>query len=401
MTFRNRPLARLGAAALLASGAFTALGTPAFAEGAKTDLSIDVAGTRVAAGAEGKVGFVKLGNKGDTTPTDVKILVDLSKLDQDTAEVAVLGQSCAEDPAKHVWTCSLTAEEIPAPGATVDLPLISAKKDPAKSAPYSAPVTFTVVTPEDDDKSNNSKTATVEFADKGGVDLGVLVPDVSSQLSWVDGDIKEQKPVLNPGDETTVVAALFNQGDQIAAGVGLKLTLPKGVTLSQNLEDCAISADRRSADCQDSEIQINPQDDLYGVFKVKVAADLKAPVTLSGGNVTVAALGAADPTAKRLAKSATTKLPSYLTNDRPAGVPTDIDPSDNSDGFSVLLAAVGNGGAGGGEGDDDGGLPVTGPQAGLIGGVGAAVLAAGGVLFMMARRRRVVLVVPGDEKPSA
>ncbi|MEU4712286.1 hypothetical protein AB0F73_01245 [Micromonospora purpureochromogenes] len=32
MIFRNRPLARLGAAALLASGAFTVLGTPAYAD---------------------------------------------------------------------------------------------------------------------------------------------------------------------------------------------------------------------------------------------------------------------------------------------------------------------------------------------------------------------------------
>jgi LPXTG-motif cell wall-anchored protein len=75
--------------------------------------------------------------------------------------------------------------------------------------------------------------------------------------------------------------------------------------------------------------------------------------------------------------------------------PDDIDASDNTDGYAVIVAA--EGGTGGG----DGGLPVTGPQAGLIGGIGAAVLLAGGAMFLVARRRRVVLVTPGDEKPTA
>ncbi|WP_436681461.1 hypothetical protein [Micromonospora sp. URMC 105] len=81
MIFRNRPLARLGAAALLASGAFTVLGTPAYADNPANDLSLDVAGTRVAAGTEGKAAFVKLSNKGESTPTEVTLTVDVSKLD--------------------------------------------------------------------------------------------------------------------------------------------------------------------------------------------------------------------------------------------------------------------------------------------------------------------------------
>jgi LPXTG-motif cell wall-anchored protein len=58
---------------------------------------------------------------------------------------------------------------------------------------------------------------------------------------------------------------------------------------------------------------------------------------------------------------------------------------------------VGGTGGGGGGGD----LPVTGVQAGLIGGVGLAVLAGGGALLVMSRRRKVVLVTPGDETPTA
>ncbi|TYC00841.1 cell wall anchor protein, partial [Micromonospora sp. WP24] len=55
----------------------------------------------------------------------------------------------------------------------------------------------------------------------------------------------------------------------------------------------------------------------------------------------------------------------------------------------------------GGGGGDVGGLPVTGPQARLIGGIGVSVLLAGAVLMLVARRRRVVLVAPQDEQPAA
>ena len=74
----------------------------------------------------------------------------------------------------------------------------------------------------------------------------------------------------------------------------------------------------------------------------------------------------------------------------------DIDPSDNVDGFAVLVAGP-TGGSGGGTGDDPG-LPVTGPVAGTIGGIGGAVLVAGAIMFVMSRRRRVVLVTPDDGK---
>ena len=68
-------------------------------------------------------------------------------------------------------------------------------------------------------------------------------------------------------------------------------------------------------------------------------------------------------------------------------------PADNA--AAITITALG-----GGDGGSGGGLPVTGVQAGLIGGVGLAVVAAGGVMFLVARRRRVVLVNPGDEKPT-
>jgi hypothetical protein len=67
----------------------------------------------------------------------------------------------------------------------------------------------------------------------------------------------------------------------------------------------------------------------------------------------------------------------------------------------IVITLSGGGSGGGDGGGDGGGLPVTGVQAGLIGGVGLGALLLGGVLFLLARRRRVVMVNPGDESPAA
>ncbi|MGW0432440.1 hypothetical protein ACWDV4_07820 [Micromonospora sp. NPDC003197] len=72
-------------------------------------------------------------------------------------------------------------------------------------------------------------------------------------------------------------------------------------------------------------------------------------------------------------------------------------PADNTAAITITVSGSDDGGDDGGSG---GGLPVTGVQAGLIGGIGAVVVVAGVVLFLVARRRRVVLVNPGDEKPT-
>ncbi|MEH1056036.1 cell wall anchor protein [Micromonospora sp. CPCC 206171] len=405
MIFRNRPLARLGAVALLASGAFTVLGTPAYADNPATDLSLDVAGTRVAAGTPGKIAFAKLSNTGENTPTEVVLAVDVSKLDPAKVDVIPLLEQCEEITVegRRTWACALTKEEIPTPGATLELPALAFKDTDAVTGDYSAPVTFQIQSENDTDTTNNSRTTQVEFTAESGVDLLVLAPDVRTQVFWrADGEPDVKKSTLNPGDETTVFALILNQGDMIADGVDLKMSLPRGVTFSQDLKECEYTADRRTADCRSGLTRLKPGADLYGVFPVKVAADVDAPVSLTGGAVEVSSRGALPATERSLADTPS-ELASFLTTTAPAGLATDVDPSDNSDNFAVIVAAK-TGGDGGGDGGGEGGgggLPVTGPRAGLLGGVGAAVLAAGGAMFVLARRRRVVLVTPGDEKPTA
>jgi LPXTG-motif cell wall-anchored protein len=114
------------------------------------------------------------------------------------------------------------------------------------------------------------------------------------------------------------------------------------------------------------------------------------PGALTGGLVSVEPIVAQPSIGAK--ESTKVELPANVEGLQAA----DVDATDNSDGYAVIVAA--QGGTGGGDG---GSLPVTGPQAGLIGGIGAAVLAAGGAMFLVARRRRVVLVTPGDEKPTA
>jgi hypothetical protein len=122
-------------------------------------------------------------------------------------------------------------------------------------------------------------------------------------------------------------------------------------------------------------------------------------VTLKDGSWTFLAREAVDPARARIA--ATEALPDHVFKVDLAEIThLDIDPSDNVDGFAVIVAGPA-GGAGGGTGDnggDGGGLPVTGPVAGTVAGVGSAVLVAGAVMLVMSRRRRVVLVTPADGK---
>ncbi|SCL58038.1 LPXTG-motif cell wall anchor domain-containing protein [Micromonospora citrea] len=410
MTMHHRPLARLGAVALLASGAFTAVGTPAHAAGSAADLTVTaVVGTKVAEGTRIKTAYAKVTNNGPGTPSALVVKADTSKVDH-YGEVAFLpaAEGCSgEGAAKPVlWTCVVPEEQIPGPGETLELPIVMIKRVPDVDEPYTAPVTLTVESPDDTTADNNSATVQIEISKESGVDLGVVVPDVTRQLAF-DDVLKENPPTeaLNPGDATTVLAFIENQGDRIADGLDLKIALPKGVTFDDGIQvkECEYAADLRSADCRAGLLQLAPGEGVLGAFPVEVAAGVKAPVSLTGGEVSLRARGELAATEANLARKRSS-LPSFLH--RPAGSRAaqagDVDPTDNRDDFAVVVAAAGTGGGGQDGGDEDGGpLPVTGAQTGLVVGIGGAVLVAGAAMFLSARRRRVVLVTPGDEKPTA
>ncbi|MEU2661145.1 LPXTG cell wall anchor domain-containing protein [Micromonospora sp. DT46] len=401
MIFRNRSLARIGAGALLASGALTVLGSPAHASGTETDLAIEVAGTRVAANAQGKFAYAKVTNTGKNTPSELSVRVDVSKVDFDkVAAVPAVEDGCdielvGEKPTAFI--CHATEKGLPGPGETTDLPIVLFKFE--AEGTYKAPLSFKLISKDDTNAANNTKTATLDFSDASGPDLSVVAEDVKQAVKIVDGN-----PVysgdLHAGGRSALTYFITNQGDKAAAGLKISVKLPKGVTPTEVEPGCEYAADKSTFTCTYANFGLIPQDEdtnpedklysAYGFYHVfDVAADVK-PGALKGGLVSVEPVGSAP---SRMRAAAVT-LPENVTGLRA----TDVDATDNSDAYAVIVAA--KGGAGGG-GDDDGGLPVTGAQTTLIGGIGGAVLIAGAAMFMVARRRRVVLVTPGDEKPTA
>ncbi|GLY26090.1 LPXTG cell wall anchor domain-containing protein [Micromonospora sp. NBRC 101691] len=393
MIFRNRALAaRVGTAALLASGVFTALGVPAHAAGTETDLSLDVVGTRVAAGSEGKVAFAKVTNRGENTPRDLSIDADFSGLDTSKAVPVSAIPGC--DPNVGGWNCKVPTELLPGPGETVELPVVLFKQDGFEGT-YKGSVTFAIGSTDDTDASNNTKVATIELTDESGPDLLVLAGDVKQAVEVDENGELSVVGDLHAGETGVLQYFVVNQGDRAAGGLTVTVKLPKGVTFTEAEPDCEYNAADTEAVCTYRQLPLVPidedtdeSDDVFsaGDFHhlLSVDADVKAG-SLTGGSVSVEPIVATQPL--RGSAREATKLPENVTGLQGA----DVDASDNTDGYAVVVAA--EGGSGGG----DGGLPVTGPQAGLIGGIGGAVLLAGGAMFLAARRRRVVLVTPGDE----
>ncbi|MEV6812015.1 hypothetical protein [Micromonospora sp. NPDC051296] len=399
MIFRTRRAASLATAALLASGVFTALGAPAYAAGTETDLAITAAGTRLTSGVEGKVAWAKIVNQGEGTPSKVLLKVDVSKVDDSklVLEPYTEGGCTATGDAKpELYTCDLGADEIPGPGETVEVPIALLNQAKGLTEPYSAPVTISIESPDDTDDSNNSVDVTVELTPESGVDLGVVAPDVKTRFDFETGD----EGPLRPGDTSIVLGLVFSQGDLSAKGVKWTYQLPEGVTFAFEDEVCTYSADQRTAVCEDKALVLETGSVLIHGLPVAVDEDVEAPVTLKDGWLEAEALGSL-PADARVSQQATKPASKRAeVRDVEDTEYAELDPSDNKDDFAVIVAAAdsGNGGGGGGGG---GGLPVTGVQAGLIGGVGAGVVLAGVAMFLVARRRRVVLVAPGDEKTNA
>ncbi|MCW3818326.1 cell wall anchor protein [Micromonospora sp. DR5-3] len=409
MIFRNRPLVRLGAATLLASGAITAFGAPAHAAGTETDLELKVAGTRVAANAQGKVAFVKVANLGQNAPSELAVRVDVSKVDfSKVVAVPFVEDGCEVEGTEEkptAFTCHATKAGLPGPGETTDLPLLVFKFD--VEGAYQAPLSFKLISKDDTNAENNTASATLDLSDESGPDLAVIADDVKQAATIVDGN-PVYKGDLHAGGQSALTYFIANQGDLATAGLKITVKLPKGVTPAETEQDCEYSADKSTFTCTYADFGLIPQDQdtdeddklysAYGFFHLfNVGSDVK-PGALTGGLVSVEPIGA-QPALTRAKPVA--QLPENIEGMQAS----DVDATDNSDGYAVIVAAKGGtgGGAGGGGvgGGDEGGLPVTGAKAGLIGGIGAAVLLAGGVMFLVARRRRVVLVTPGDEKPNA
>lgn len=374
MSFRNRALARVGAGAfgLLVAGAFAA---PAFAS--SVDVAVKVDGTKIAVDATEKVFFAKITNLGDAIANGLTVEVDLTGLDADVVTADLTGIEACGAPAVGKITCDFTGtlskDEI------FDFPIVL-KPAAGKSGPAGS-FKVDVSSAGDENPDNNSVTVEVTVEGKGP-DLIVVADDVAAGYDE-DGTVQP----LAPGETAELHFAIINHGTAPTGGLEVKLQLPEHVTFVDDVLPCVTSPDRGSMDCALDGFDLLPGEALgdEGFFVVKVAADAPAPISPKG-SVSAVSLG---------------QLPEGpQANAAPAHAwaaaeqaPDDVDAGDNIDEFTVFVAAA--------DGGTGGGLPVTGAEAGLIGGIGLAVVVAGGAIFLVARRRKVVLVTPADEKPTA
>ncbi|SCE65497.1 hypothetical protein GA0074695_0063 [Micromonospora viridifaciens] len=407
-----RSVARLGAALLVSAG-LVLPAAPAHAEDPVVDIAVDVVGTRLAEGTTNKLAVVKVSNHGTFTPDLIALHYVARNFDYRKVQIDPLLEDLCEvdgDTKFDTWDCGLRGEQIPGPGETVELPLLVFKTTDKLTEPYRTTLGVSVTpwnnhkTLTDANPADNYDEYEVVLTTEHGADLTVVAPDIKREIAIEDarkGDLAGAP--LNPGDKTVAVAYLENQGDRVVSQITVRMTVPKGVTFgSLRTEECGFSDDKRTFHCP-VDVHLVPHDPVAIILPVTVSAGVKAPATLPGGTVSISA----DTAGNAPAEGERSSLPEFL------GVPlnrlttlSDIDERDNSDDFAVFVTPAaggdGDGGnGGGGNGGGDGGLPVTGPQVGLLAGAGTVVLAAGAVLFLAARRRRVVLVAPGDEKPAA
>ncbi|TDC83361.1 LPXTG cell wall anchor domain-containing protein [Micromonospora sp. KC606] len=396
-------LARVGAVAMLAAGGLAGVAAPAHAaDGADLELiplSYQLAkGVKEARAKPFK--FHVVNHSGTVDAKGVRVEVETKGL-KDHKVGVVKPDGCEEDGTR--FTCLLG--DLPA-GTTEDfgIPIFSTG---GRGAAGTLQVTISAAT-ADPDGENNTVEHDITVA-KRGYDLTTWVQDVYADVE-VDGDEADEanlKPV-RPGQTAPLDWAVYNDGSRRATGLVYGIALPADVTFDKLPEGCVEQelGGLAQAYCEDSGVVLRPGEFYTAEVRVKVAAGATEKV-LRPGFVFAAGLDGAEGEPEetpQVASSAQRKA--FVETDdgdntaqfdvfvdlspapSPSGEPT---PTTTPSAQPTASPPPGDGGGGGG-------LPVTGVQAGLIGGIGGAVLLVGGALLVLSRRRKVVLVTPGDEK---
>ncbi|MGA4686179.1 cell wall anchor protein [Micromonospora sp. AB353] len=415
MTFRYRStLARAGVVALLSTAGLGAAAGPAQAAD-KADLQLIPLSYQLAKGvteAKAKPFKFQVNNTlGTVDAKGVRVTVETKGLK--TGKVGVLVPAGC-DIRGTTFSCLLG--DLPA-GTTEDfgLPLFSTG---GKGAAGTLTVSISAANGTGVlDSVDHDVTVT-----EPGYDLTTWVQDVYAGVT-VDGDDADEaglRPV-RPGETVPLDWAVFNDGSKRATGIKYGIALPAGVTFAKLPDGCVEQnlGGVLNAYCEDLGAVLKPGQYYTADVRVTVGPDVTEKL-LRPGILWAEGLDAAAGTPEeepRVASSAQRRAfaetddgdnsavfdvfvdqspstPSPTPTAQPTSTPT-AQPTPTGGATAVPTPTAG-GGTGGGTGD--GGLPVTGMQVGLIGGIGAAVLAAGAALMMLARRRKVVLVAPGEER---
>ncbi|WP_229398755.1 cell wall anchor protein [Micromonospora okii] len=407
-SFHRSTLARAGAAALLAAGGLAAVATPAQASG-QADLALVPLSTNLAKGVEAARAkpfkFTVDNTRSSVTARDVRVTVETKSLSRRVGFVVPDG--C--DVSGTAFTCLLGDL---AGGTSEDfgVPLFSTGGR-GKGGSLTVTIASATTDPNADD---NTETIDITVA-KAGYDLTSWVQDGYANVV-VDG-AQSGEPDLRPiprGGTAPLDWAVYNDGSRKATGLFYVITLPAQVSFAKLPENCVEREGDGPAQafCEDNGAVVRPGEYYTDDVRVKVADDATEPV-LRVGELFAYGLDAARGTpdeepkvassAQRRTFTETDEVDNQAVFDvfvdlaaqptpGPTATPTPTaGPSAGPSGQPTATPSPGGVG---------GGLPVTGVQAGLIGGVGGAVLLVGGVLLMLSRRRRVVLVTPADEKPK-
>ncbi|WFE37938.1 PT domain-containing protein [Micromonospora sp. WMMD998] len=414
MTFRyHSTLARAGVVALLSTAGLGAVTGPAHAAG-EADLSLIPLSYQLAKGvdeAKAKPFKFQVNNTiGTVDAKGVRVTVETKGLKTEKVGVLVPDGCTVTGTAFSCLLGDLAA------GTTEDfgLPLFSTGGRGAAGT-----LTVSISAANGDgilDSVDHDITVTAP-----GYDLTTWVQDVYADVD-VDGDEAGEADLrpVRPGETAPLDWAVFNDGSKKATGVGYGITLPAGVTFAELPEGCEEQdlGGVAHAYCADRGAVLKPGQFYTAGVRVKVGADVTEKL-LRPGIIFASGLDSAagEPEeAPRVASSAQRRAfsevddgdntaqfdvfvdPSAEPSPSPTVTPTAEPTAEPTPSGSVTPVPTPTTGGGTGGGSGDGGLPVTGMQVGLIGGIGAVVLAAGAALLMLSRRRKVVLVAPNEER---
>ncbi|NES13320.1 MULTISPECIES: cell wall anchor protein [Micromonospora] len=412
MTFTHRStLARAGVVALLAAGGLTAVAAPAHAAD-QADLQLIPLSYQLAKGvkeAKAKPFKFQVDNTtGTVDAKDVRVTVETKGL-KDKKVGVLVPAGCDTDGTR--FSCLLGDL---AAGTTEDfgIPLFSTG---GKGAGGTLVVTISAAT-ADPDLENNTVEHDITVT-KPGYDLTSWVQDVYADVT-VDADEAGESGLrpVKPGETAPLDWAVYNDGSRKATGLAYGIFLPAGVSFAELPEGCAeqVLGGLAQAYCEDSGVVLRPGEYYTADVRVKVGAEVTEPVLRPGfffaeGLDAVAGVPAEQPQVASKAQRKTFSeaddgdnaaqfdvFVDLTTQPSPEPTPTPTPSAEPTPGGTPTAQPTASPTTGGGAGGG-GGLPVTGVQAGLIGGIGAAVLLAGAVLMVLSRRRRVVVVAPGDE----
>lgn len=359
-------------------------------EGDAHQLVITVHGTTVTAGGV-KTGILSVYNQGPNNVVDAAIDFDLGALDTDKVDFQLLPIDNCPAPSKTGIRClSIGAR------TTLDvlfrlIPVEGA--DPGPAGMITAVMTDSLH--DGVDAPAHVLTFPVSIA-PSGADLLVWAPDQPFQADGSTGKIKR-------GADGSLSILIVNQGDQTVNGVRVTTKLVKGATFT-DLDGCTVSADKATLTCEFTDLRLipagqdtNADDDLWSAVEftpgVHIAADAKSPKgwpDLPGNTVAVEPL-AVDPvsTDQRNAVKTATTLPTGVKGVSLAKL--DLDATDNTDDFTIMVAAADSTGGDsdtGGQGGGSGSLPITGAPVVVVAAAGLAVILLGGLLMFLTRRRK-------------